>query len=176
MRLPIDEDRLRAWIALMRAHAVVVDGLEEELLRERELPLAWHEVLVHLARAPEGRLRMQELADSVLLSKSGLSRLVDRLEAAGYVARESCDADRRGTYAVLTPEGRRVVRAAAPVFVRAFDEHVARHLTDEDVRTLRSVLGKILSGHGKAVEPDDVECAPDVEAGEPASTLAGDRA
>ena len=70
-----NEERMAAWMALMQAHAAVVAGLEDKLVKDRGLPLSWHEVLVHLAAAPDGKLRMQDLARSVLLSKSGVTRL-----------------------------------------------------------------------------------------------------
>src|SRR5439155_21330416 len=101
----MDEDRMAAWMALMQAHAAVVAGLEDELLRERGLPLSWHEVLVHLAAAPEGRLRMQDLARSVLLSKSGVTTLVDRMEGHGLGDRTACSSDRRVVYGPIAHRG-----------------------------------------------------------------------
>ncbi len=144
----MDEDRMAAWMALMQAHAAVVAGLEDELLRERGLPLSWHEVLVHLAAAPEGRLRMQDLARSVLLSKSGVTRLVDRMEGHGLVERTACASDRRVVYAAITDRGRGELDAALPVFVQGFEEHFARFVSDGDAKSLRASLSKILAGHG----------------------------
>ena len=89
-----NEERMAAWMALMQAHAAVVAGLEDKLVKDRGLPLSWHEVLVHLAAAPDGKLRMQDLARSVLLSKSGVTRLVDRMEESGLVERTACASDR----------------------------------------------------------------------------------
>jgi DNA-binding MarR family transcriptional regulator len=161
MRDGIDEARLEAWLALMHAREAVTDAIEDDLVRERALPLAWHEVLVQLSRAPEGRMRMQELAHEVLLSKSGLSRLVDRMEAAGFVARESCASDRRGTFATLTDAGKDELRASAPVFAESFQRAVARHLDDDDVAALRAVLGKLLAAHDRTVGRAE-DCVPGV--------------
>ena len=97
-----NEERMAAWMALMQAHAAVVAGLEDKLVKDRGLPLSWHEVLVHLAAAPDGKLRMQDLARSVLLSKSGVTRLVDRMEESGLVERTACASDRRVIYAAIT--------------------------------------------------------------------------
>ena len=127
----------------MEAHAAVTDLLERELEQERGLPLSKFEVLLKLAEAPGGRMRMLELAQSVLLSKSGLSRLVDRMEEAELVRRERCPSDRRGAFAVITDEGRRVLRRAAPVHLRGIQEHFACHLDDHEARALISVLGKV---------------------------------
>jgi DNA-binding MarR family transcriptional regulator len=143
MRNRPDAARLAAWRALMEAHAAVTDLLERELEQERGLPLSKFEVLLKLAEAPDGRMRMLELAQSVLLSKSGLSRLVDRMEEAGLVRRERCPSDRRGAYAVLTDEGRALLRRAAPVHLRGIEEHFARHLADDEVQVLAEVLGKV---------------------------------
>jgi DNA-binding MarR family transcriptional regulator len=143
MRNRPDAPRMAAWRALLEAHAAITDLLERELEQERGLPLSKFEVLLKLAEAPEGRMRMLELAQSVLLSKSGLSRLVDRMEAAGLVRRERCPSDRRGAYAVLTDEGRRVLRRAAPVHLRGIQEHFAGKLDDHEVRVLADALGRV---------------------------------
>jgi DNA-binding MarR family transcriptional regulator len=143
MRNRPDDAHLAAWRSLLEAHAAVTDLLERELERERGLALSKFEVLLKLADAPGGRMRMLELAESVLLSKSGLSRLIDRMEEAGLVRRERCPSDRRGAFAVLTDEGERVLRRAAPVHLRGIQEHFARHLDDDEVRVLAGVLGKV---------------------------------
>jgi DNA-binding MarR family transcriptional regulator len=96
-----------AWRGFIRAHASLVDQLDRELVETHGLPLHEFEVLLLLERAEHGRLRMSELADRALLSQSGLTRLVDRLERTGLVERVRCAADRRGLYATLTDEGRR---------------------------------------------------------------------
>jgi DNA-binding MarR family transcriptional regulator len=143
MRRPPDEAHLTAWRSLLEAHAAVTDLLERELERERGLALSKFEVLLKLADAPGGRMRMLELAESVLLSKSGLSRLIDRMEEAGLVRREGCPPDRRGKFAVLTDEGRRVLRRAVPVHLRGIEEHFARHLDGEEARVLARLLDRV---------------------------------
>ena len=114
---------LVAWRAFLSAHAKVIRLLEEEMGREQGLPLSWFDVLAHLEGATEGRLRMQELAGSLVISRSGLTRLFDRIAGAGLVAREACAEDRRGTYAVITPQGRSVLKRVVPGHFRAVDEH-----------------------------------------------------
>jgi DNA-binding MarR family transcriptional regulator len=143
MRNRPDDAHLAAWRSLLEAHAAVTDLLERELEREQGLALSKFEVLLRLADAPGGRMRMLELAESVLLSKSGLSRLVDRMEGAGLVRRERCPSDRRGAFAVLTDEGRRALRRAAPVHLRGIQEHFARHLDGEEVGMLARLLEKV---------------------------------
>ena len=132
------------WREFLEAHAVVVGVLEAELDAERDLPLAWYDVLVSLSEAPDRRLRMQDLASRVLFSRSGLTRLLDRMAAAGLVKRERCDDDRRGTFAVLTAAGGRRLRDASGVHLRGVRGHFDRHLTDTDVRALHHALRKVL--------------------------------
>lgn len=149
----MSEERMGAWMTLLQAHAAVLDGLEDRLRTELGLPLSWHEVLVQLEGSPEGKLSMRELAGSVLLSKSGVSRLVDRMHEAGLVRRMACASDRRIVYAALTAKGRRTLRAALPVFASGFQEHFARHVTDVEARTLRSSLRKVHAAHGGLEDP-----------------------
>lgn len=144
----VDADRLAVWRAFLRVHATLTQVLEAELLEAQDLPLSWYDVLVSLSGAPEGRVRMQELAARVMFSRSGLTRLVDRMTDAGLVAREPCPGDRRGTYAVITAEGRARLRAASGVHLRGVYEHFARHLDDRDVAALHTALGHLLDAEG----------------------------
>jgi DNA-binding MarR family transcriptional regulator len=118
--------------------------LGAELEQERGLPIGWYEVLLQLENAPDRRLRMGDLADAVLLSRSGLTRVVDRMVDAGLVAREPCASDGRVLYAGLTPEGRATLRRAAPTHLRGIDEHFASVLTDEEVEVMGRALGRVI--------------------------------
>lgn len=111
----LSEPELAVWRGFLRVHEELVAELDEELRRERGMPLATYDVLVQLSFAPGRRLRMRELADAVLLSRSGLTRLVDRLVREGLVAREPCPDDARGAFAALTPAGAQALRRARPV-------------------------------------------------------------
>ena len=146
----VSAGRLAAWREFLRAHAVVTSTLSAELEAARDLPLPWYDVLVGLSEAPGDRLRMQDLAARVLFSRSGLTRLVDRMVKAGLVARERCEDDRRGTFAVLTAEGRRRLREASGVHLRGVHEHFTSHLTDDDVQALRAALGRVLDAEDRS--------------------------
>jgi DNA-binding MarR family transcriptional regulator len=137
-------DRLAPWRLFLQAHAALVERLERDLRQRRDLPLTWYEVLLHLTRVPEGRMRMTDLASSLLLSKSGVTRLIDRMEEAGLVTRDTCPSDRRGSFAVVTDRGRAVQKKAAPVHLRGVEEHFLDHLTPAEARTLTSALEKVL--------------------------------
>ncbi len=162
-----DDPRLRAWIAFLQAYAVVTRRLEAELQAERRLSLADYDALVQLAMAEDRRLRMSELADRVVLSRSGVSRLVDRLVADGLVARRACPTDARGSWAELTPAGLDRLRAAAPVHLRGVDAHFLSPIAAEDrdglVRALEAVVRGLEAPHA-AVPPT---CAGAGEAFEP---------
>jgi len=135
--------RVGVWRSFLRAQAVVLRELERELDRDAALPLAWYDVLLTLAQAPGRRLRMADLADRVMLSRSGLTRLVDRIEKAGYVRREPSPDDARGTYTVLLPPGLRRLRAAVPVHLAGVQRHWLAHFDDDELRTLGALLQRI---------------------------------
>lgn len=137
-----DPDRLEVWRSFLEVHAVITRQLEAELQAERDLPLAWYDVLLQLHEAG-GRLRMHELASRLLVHRSSLTRLVDRMTDAGYVEREACAEDGRGWYAVLTREGREVLRRSAPTHLRGIQDHFASHLSDKDVVALQRVFAKL---------------------------------
>jgi DNA-binding MarR family transcriptional regulator len=134
---------MRAWRHLLRAHAQVTRVLGAELEEMHGLPLASYDVLVQLAEAPEGRLRMSELADAVLLSRSGLTRLVDRLEREGLVERRSCLSDARGTFASLTETGRDRLQSAAGTHMDGVARHVLAHFTPQEQDVLGDLLGRL---------------------------------
>ena len=135
------DPRLRAWRSFVRAHARVVRELEGELQREQKLALTDYDVLVQLAAAGEHRLRMSELADRLLLSRSGATRLIDRLVAEGLVERANCESDRRGQWAALTDAGYRRLRAASPTHLRGVEAHFLDRLSPEDLSGLERMLG-----------------------------------
>ena len=141
----VSPEQMVVWRRFLEVHAVVVGALEAELDEARSLPLAWYDVLVSLHEAPGHRMRMQDLARRVLFSRSGLTRLVDRMVDAGYVEREPCEDDRRGTFAVLTPAGATCLRQASGVHLRGVRDHFVAHLDDADVAAMAAALAKILA-------------------------------
>jgi DNA-binding MarR family transcriptional regulator len=138
-----DDPRLAAFGALLEANARLVATLGAELEGAAGLPLSSYEVLLRLARSGDQRLRLSELAAQVALSTSGLTRLVDRLEAAGYLAREACPTDRRGLFAVLTAEGREVLGRATDAHLEGLDRHLSAPLAPGELEQLRVLLGKL---------------------------------
>ena len=144
VRTGLTQRELAAWRLFLRSHAQVTRRLEHDLLTEHDLPLASYDVLVQLSEAPESRLRMTELAERVLLSRSGLTRLVDRLVRDGLVERQACPDDARGTLAVLTPGGLDRLRDAWPTHLRGVSQHVTSKLSASELTTLRDLMARLV--------------------------------
>lgn len=140
-----DRDQLVAWRSFLRAHATITRVLEAELLAEQDLSLAAYDVLVQLAEAPERRLRMTELADAVLLSRSGVTRLVDRMERAGLVERSRVTGDGRGVAAELTEEGLQRLRVASRTHLAGVLRHFVARLDADDLCALERI-SRLLAG------------------------------
>jgi DNA-binding MarR family transcriptional regulator len=134
---------VQAWAHLLRAHAALTRRFSSELLAEHGLTLNDYEVLLHLAHAPERRLRRVDLAESILLTPSGITRLLEGLERAGYVARAACAGDARVTYAVLTEAGYDKVREAAPTHLGGIRELFGDRFSDEELAVLASLLERL---------------------------------
>lgn len=134
---------LDAWVRLLRGHAATVRTLNAQLLRDHGLTINDYEVLLLLANAEEARLRRADLAAGLQLTASGVTRLLEGLESAGYVARATCATDGRVTYAVLTDDGRGKLDAASCSHVRAIDDLFAERYTDEELERLAGLLGRL---------------------------------
>src|SRR5690606_27475761 len=128
---------------LLGAHAHLVPQVDGELKSACGISLTWFDVLHQLSRAPDQRLRMQELADALLLSKSGLTRLIDRIEGEGLVARTAVPGDRRSLYVTLTPTGESLVEKARPVVRDSVEAHFGEKLSEEELTVLRDALARV---------------------------------
>jgi DNA-binding MarR family transcriptional regulator len=137
---------LGAWRGMLRVHSALVKALDAELLAEYDLPLTSYEVLINLQAAPGRRLRMAELADSVLLSRSGMTRLVDRLERTGLLERDTCTSDGRGCYAVLTDEGEALLTRARATHLDGVRERFLRRFEESELRELAEYWERVLPG------------------------------
>lgn len=133
----------RAWAGLLQVHAALVPLLDRELQRATGLPLAWYDVLLELNAAEGGRLRMGELGERVVLSRTRVSRLVEELSRSGLVCREANPEDRRSAFAVLTDTGRRRLSEAAPTYLAGIRDHFTRHLEREELSVLGNALWRV---------------------------------
>jgi len=136
-------EELAAWRSFLRAHAAVTRALERELVTEQRLSLAAYDVLVQLAEAPARMLRMTDLAEAVLLSRSGVTRLVDRLERAGLVARQRTTVDGRGVVAVLTEKGLDRLRVAAVTHLDGVVRHFVARLDCAELAQLGAITARL---------------------------------
>lgn len=157
MATELSKEGLEAWKGLLLAHACLVELIDKEMARKDLLPVDWYDALLALEDAPNHRLKMSDLADQVLLSKSGLTRLVDRLEGKGYLKREACRADRRVAYAVLTPEGLRAREASWPTYRAAIQEHFASKMSPEEAKTVATALMRFSGRFRRRVSCDGTE-------------------
>ena len=134
---------MAAWQAFLRASILLMDRLDAELDRHG-LSLADYEILVNLSSESAGELRMTELAARTLVSRSGLTRRLDRLVESGLVERRNCPTDRRGVYAVLTGRGRRRLEEAAPTHVEGVRRHFLSRMEGQDLQALAASLNAVV--------------------------------
>ena len=142
----LDAEEQKAWRAWLYGSLLLQDRLDRELTHETGISHAYYEILVHLSEAPCRTLRMSQLAERSLSSRSRLSHAVSRLEERGWVRRQVCEEDGRGQLAVLTDEGFAALEAAAPVHVEGVRTHLFDQLSPDQVKELRSMMESVL-GH-----------------------------
>jgi DNA-binding MarR family transcriptional regulator len=135
-----------AWSALTRTHAAVVNRLQEALAAADYPPLPWYEVLAAVAEAPEEKMRMGDLAEALVITRGGLTKLVDRLVTAGLLERVICETDRRVSYATLLPAGRDLLAEMRPLVAAELDSAFAANLSAKQARELRDTLEGVRSG------------------------------
>jgi DNA-binding MarR family transcriptional regulator len=135
-----DDDLVGAWSALLRIHAALVPAIDAELTSQTGTPLGWYDVMLELYNAPDRRMRMTELGQAAVLSRSRVSRVVDELERNGYLTRVPNPDDRRSSYAALSAQGRAAFRKAAPIYLAAIRSRMAAVLPAPDTKVLRELL------------------------------------
>jgi DNA-binding MarR family transcriptional regulator len=139
----LTDDQLAAWEAFVYAHAAAMSQIERELFRSGTISMTWYDVLVALSNAPDQQLRMGELAATLVLSRSGLTRLIDRIERAGMVRREASTDDGRGAVAILTEAGESAVQDAWPHYARGIAKYFAKDLNSTELRVIGTALAKV---------------------------------
>jgi DNA-binding MarR family transcriptional regulator len=139
-----DDEWIGAWSAMLRFHAAFVPVIDQELQRSAGMPLSWYDVLLELSASPGRRLRMSDLSEAVVLSRSRVSRVVDELAAVGYVARVRNPSDGRSAFTVLTDEGYAAFRKSAPIYLDLVRTRLGEALNARDAVQLRRLLEKAL--------------------------------
>ena len=152
--------QLDGWVAFLRAHAAITRELSAQLQRAHGLTLNDYEVLLHLSRAEDGRMRRVDLAERVVLTASGITRLLEGLERAGFVCKETCPSDARVSYAKLTEAGESKLRAAAETHLRGIDEQFLSRYSEPELVTLAELLGRLPStGADCRISSSDAPCS-----------------
>ena len=146
----LTETELAAWRGLLRVHTALVKALDAELSAAHDLPLSSYEVLITLESAPHRKRRMAELADSVLLSRSGMTRLVDRLERDGLLVRDTCTDDGRGCFAVLTDKGAELLERARPTHLQGVRQRFLTHFSEDELQRFAGAWERVLPGAAAA--------------------------
>jgi DNA-binding MarR family transcriptional regulator len=144
-------ERLRAWRLYFESALALIDVLDGDFEHDTGFPVQWYDVLVHLEETPEG-LRMNELAERILYSKSGLTRVVDRMQKAGLVRRVVPENDRRSIFVVQTDKGREIMERARRQHHDWIEEHFSRPLPDTEIKALTRALEK-LNAHMRTLRP-----------------------
>jgi DNA-binding MarR family transcriptional regulator len=138
-----DQPAVRAWVGLLRAHAALTRALNADLVHQHGLTINDYEVLLHLANADGRQLRRVDLADRLILTASGITRLLDGLERAGYVEKGHCESDARVTYAVLTDEGLAKLREAADTHVGGIRDVFESRFSETELDAVAELLGRL---------------------------------
>jgi DNA-binding MarR family transcriptional regulator len=133
-----------AWRKFLTVHVILIEQIERDLAQAKLPALSWYDVLFALSAAPDRKLRLNELAQAVLLSRSNLTRLVDRLEVAGLICREACEIDRRGAFAMITEEGIAMLDRMWSVYGRGIERYFACHLDPTEVKLLVKILDRMI--------------------------------
>jgi DNA-binding MarR family transcriptional regulator len=144
-----------AWKRFLRAHSALTRQMDADLIASHGLTLSDYEVLLRLSAAPDRRMRRVDLAEGVLLTQSGITRLLAGLEQAGLVERASCATDRRVVYAQLTEDGHEKFRAAAKTHLEGIRRLFADHFSEPELETLAALIGRL------PLRPADAECVPE---------------
>jgi DNA-binding MarR family transcriptional regulator len=155
-----DEPGIGAWRAFLQAHARITRRLDEELQAAHGLSLAEYDALLQIAHAPGHRVRMNVLANRVVLSRSGITRLVDRLEANGSVERIACSSDARGQEAVLTPAGLERLRTAAGTHLEGVRRYFLEGSDPDDLGAIERSLGRMAGALETNARPTHEGCPP----------------
>lgn len=149
-------EKIETWQLFQRLQTRLIEAMEKEFLQAGLIPYRSYDVLVALLHAPQHQLRLSQLAEQVLLSRSGLTRMVDRLESEGYIQRSKSSQDGRGIYASLTEAGHRALQKAWPTYKTQVEKLFADPLSECERQTMRALCNRLLSAPGETSQEDDL--------------------
>jgi DNA-binding MarR family transcriptional regulator len=139
-----EKQMVSSWASYLKVHARVINEIEKELARAGQIPLTWYDILLSVNGSPGNRKRMIEIAEEVVLTKSGLSRSVDKLTEAGLLVKEPCPDDKRGSFAVITDKGIQALKNAWPVYRKCINKYFGENLDKHEITTVHQAMNKIL--------------------------------
>lgn len=145
MSIELSKAHNLAWRRFLTAHVILIEKIEADLAQAGLPPLSWYDVMFALSEASDHKLRLHELAQAVLITRSNLTRLLDRIELAGLIQREKCPSDRRGAFAVLTEAGYNMLDRMWLVYGKGIEKYFACHLDPTEVQFLLGILNKLTS-------------------------------
>ena len=148
MESPLTAQELKLWLAFLRSSHAIKQRLAEDMRRVNRISIGWYDVLVHLYHSPHEGLQMQDLAERVLMSSSGLTRLLDRMIEKGLVKRETCAEDRRVIFAVLTEKGQARIEELLPQHQQRIHDYFIQHLTEAEIDVMIPALERVLKALG----------------------------
>lgn len=148
----VTDSELAAWRSFLKTHAQIIEFIERDLAEERRVPLTSYDVLIVLFEAPDRKLRLGELTKKLVLTKSGLTRMADRLEKEGLIVRIKSEQDRRGAFAVLTSAGEEQLRKAWPIYARGIKQYFTAGVSEEDLLHLKNTLDAIQEGMSPKIQ------------------------
>jgi len=144
MNKHLTDQQIAVWSLFITVHSRLIAKFETHLAQAEQIPLHWYDVLIELYEAPMHRLRMRDLAHNVVLSRSGLTRLVDNLEKEGLLQRQDDPDDRRGSYAVITDKGIVAMRAAWPIYAKLINDYFIQQLSEADAVLLSQIFQRLI--------------------------------
>lgn len=137
------DDIFKAWVGMIRSHQIFLDRVEGDLKEAHMPPLSWYDILLEINRAPDKQLRLQDIAERILLAKNNVTRLVDRLEKEKLVIRRKCQRDGRGVYAYITPAGEDLLKSMWGTYETAVIKHFGEILSKTEIETLIKIRKKL---------------------------------
>ena len=144
MNPKLTKNTIESWSRLIRAQQLLIERVESDLTMAGLPSLAWYDVLLEINREDSGQLRQFEIGDKILLSKYNLSRLLDRLENEGLVARQRCEHDRRGANVSITKSGKALLKKMWVVYERGIEQYFSRHLSSKEIEQLAVLTARLI--------------------------------
>lgn len=148
MERKLTENQIDTWAKMLVIQSRSIISIDADLAQNEEISMVWYDILLILSKEKDKKLRLSQIADKSVLTRSGLSRCIANLESQGYIKREKCEVDKRSSFAVLTKKGQKAQKQAWPIYRKGIIENFLKHLDDKDISDLSRIFDKILGSEG----------------------------